>query len=174
MEPPTTKKGAQRLAGRLASLNRFISRSAERNLPFFEILKSAEVFQWGPDSAKSLERVEAMLDWFNNINSTFARGSIALICGSLAFCSECDTCTGEARWPSQKASSSVLRLRSFKSVKENLYRIGEGVVCCVKGLQKASALFSSISHNCSFVTPFEGHYEEHRSYWMDWKMGCRT
>jgi hypothetical protein len=29
-------------------LNRFISRSAERNLPFFEILKSAKVFQWGP------------------------------------------------------------------------------------------------------------------------------
>jgi hypothetical protein len=27
-------------------LNRFISRSAERNLPFFEVLKSAEVFQW--------------------------------------------------------------------------------------------------------------------------------
>jgi hypothetical protein len=44
MEPPSTKKGAQRLASRLASLNRFISRSAERNLPFFEILKSAEVF----------------------------------------------------------------------------------------------------------------------------------
>jgi hypothetical protein len=32
---------------RLNSLNRFISRSTERNLPFFEILKSAEVFQWG-------------------------------------------------------------------------------------------------------------------------------
>jgi hypothetical protein len=47
MEPPNLKKGAQRLAGRLASLNRFISRSAKRNLPFFEILKSAEVFQWG-------------------------------------------------------------------------------------------------------------------------------
>jgi hypothetical protein len=46
MEPPSTKKGAQRLTGRLASLNRFISRSAERNLPFFEVLKSAEVFQW--------------------------------------------------------------------------------------------------------------------------------
>jgi hypothetical protein len=45
MEPPNSKKGAQRLAGRLALLNRFISRSAERNLPFFEILKSAEVFQ---------------------------------------------------------------------------------------------------------------------------------
>jgi hypothetical protein len=47
MEPPNSKKGAQRLAGSLASLNRFILRSAERNLPFFEILKSAEVFQLG-------------------------------------------------------------------------------------------------------------------------------
>jgi hypothetical protein len=47
MESPNSKKGAQRLPGRLASLNRFISISAERNLPFFEILKSAEVFQWG-------------------------------------------------------------------------------------------------------------------------------
>jgi hypothetical protein len=44
MEPPNSKKGAQQSTGRLASLNRFISRSAERNLPFFEILKSAEVF----------------------------------------------------------------------------------------------------------------------------------
>jgi hypothetical protein len=45
MEPPNLKKGAQRLAGRMTSLNRFISRSAKRNLPFFEILKLAEVFQ---------------------------------------------------------------------------------------------------------------------------------
>jgi hypothetical protein len=36
------------MIGRLASLNRFISISTERNLPFFEVLKSAEVFQWGP------------------------------------------------------------------------------------------------------------------------------
>jgi hypothetical protein len=62
MEPPSTKKGAQRLAGRLASLNRFISRSAERNLPFFEILKSVEVFQWGSAQQKSLRRAEAILD----------------------------------------------------------------------------------------------------------------
>jgi hypothetical protein len=45
MEPPKSRKGAQRLIGRLASLNRFISRSVERNLPFFEVLKSAKVFQ---------------------------------------------------------------------------------------------------------------------------------
>jgi hypothetical protein len=61
MEPPSTKKGAQRLAGRLASLNRFISRSAERNIPFFEILKSAEVFQWGPAQQKAFEELKQHL-----------------------------------------------------------------------------------------------------------------
>jgi hypothetical protein len=61
MEPPSTKKGAQRLAGRLASLNRFISRSAERNLPFFEILKSAEVFQWGSAQQKAFEELKQYL-----------------------------------------------------------------------------------------------------------------
>jgi hypothetical protein len=61
MEPPSIKKGAQRLAGRLASLNRFISRSAERKLPFFEILKSTEVFQWGPVQQKAFEELTQYL-----------------------------------------------------------------------------------------------------------------
>jgi hypothetical protein len=61
MEPPNSKKGAQRLAGRLALLNRFISRTAERNLPFFEILKSAEVFQWGLAQQKAFEELKQYL-----------------------------------------------------------------------------------------------------------------
>jgi hypothetical protein len=61
MEPPNTKKGAQWLAGRLASLNRFISRSAERNLPFFEILKPAEVFQWGPAQQRAFDELKQYL-----------------------------------------------------------------------------------------------------------------
>jgi hypothetical protein len=61
MEPPNTKKGAQRLAGWLASLNRFISRSAERNLPFFEILKLAVVFQWGQAQQKAFEELKQYL-----------------------------------------------------------------------------------------------------------------
>jgi hypothetical protein len=61
MEPPNTKKGAQRLAGKLTSLNRFISRSAERNLPFFKILKSAEVFRWGPAQQRAFEELKQYL-----------------------------------------------------------------------------------------------------------------
>jgi hypothetical protein len=61
MELLNSKKGAQRLVGRLALLNRFISRSAERNLPFFEILKLAEVFQWGPAQQKAFEQLKQYL-----------------------------------------------------------------------------------------------------------------
>jgi hypothetical protein len=61
MELPSTKKGAQRLTGRLTSLNRFISRSAERNLPFFEVLKSAKVFQWGSAQQKAFEELKQYL-----------------------------------------------------------------------------------------------------------------
>jgi ribonuclease HI len=61
MEPPKSRKGVQRLTGRLASLNRFISRSAERNLPFFEVLKLAEVFQWGPTQQKAFEELKQYL-----------------------------------------------------------------------------------------------------------------
>jgi hypothetical protein len=49
------------LVGRLASLNRFIFRSTERNLSFFEILKSAEVFQWGPAQQKAFEELKQYL-----------------------------------------------------------------------------------------------------------------
>jgi hypothetical protein len=44
MEPPTSTKLAQRLAGRLAALNRFISRSIERGLSFFKVLKNTDPF----------------------------------------------------------------------------------------------------------------------------------
>jgi hypothetical protein len=49
------------LIGRLASLNKFISRLVERNLPFFEVLKSAEVFQWGPTQQKAFEELKRYL-----------------------------------------------------------------------------------------------------------------
>jgi ribonuclease HI len=61
MEPPKSRKGTQRLTGRLASLNRFIPRSTERNLPFFKVLKSAKVFQWGPIRQKAFEELKQYL-----------------------------------------------------------------------------------------------------------------
>jgi hypothetical protein len=128
----------------------------------------------GLSSTESLRRAEAMPDWSNNINSTYARGSVTIICGSFALCSECGACAGEIRRTNQKASPSILCLRSSKLIKEKLYRIGKGVVCCINGLQEASALLSGVPYNCPFNPSFERYYEEHISYWKDWKVGCGT
>ena len=52
MNPPASKKQVQKLTGRLAALNRFIARSAEKGLPFFRTLRSSDHLEWGQNSSK--------------------------------------------------------------------------------------------------------------------------
>jgi hypothetical protein len=53
MEEPKTKKDIQKLNGRVAALNIFISRSTERSLPFFKALKGKGTIEWGPEQSKA-------------------------------------------------------------------------------------------------------------------------
>jgi hypothetical protein len=46
MRPPTRVKDVQKLTESLASLSRFISRLAERALPFFKLLRKSGPFSW--------------------------------------------------------------------------------------------------------------------------------
>jgi hypothetical protein len=78
MEPPRTRKGAERLTGRLASLNKFISRSVERNLPFFEVLKSAQAFQWGSTQQKAFEELKKYLIQLTTLTPPSSRGPLLL------------------------------------------------------------------------------------------------
>ena len=48
MRSPVTIKKVYRLNRKVAALNRFISKSANKCLPFFRILRKA--FEWGPDA----------------------------------------------------------------------------------------------------------------------------
>jgi hypothetical protein len=61
MEPLTSRKLAQRLAGRLVALNRFISRSTKRGLPFFEALKNTDPFNWGPQQQMAFDDMKVYL-----------------------------------------------------------------------------------------------------------------
>jgi hypothetical protein len=45
MQDPVLVKDVQKLTGRVAALNRFIPRAAERSLPFFQVLRSSKNFQ---------------------------------------------------------------------------------------------------------------------------------
>jgi hypothetical protein len=164
MEPPNSKKGAQRLAGRLASLNRFISRSAERNLPFFEILKSAEDFQWGPAQQKAFEELKQYLIHLKTLTPP-SSGTLLLLYVAASHSAVSATLVQEKQdGQIKKTSTSILRLRSTQFIKEKLHRIGEGAICCANGLQKASTLLSSLSYNSPFITTSERHNEKQRSY----------
>ncbi|MDD0148509.1 hypothetical protein PSY31_22750, partial [Shigella flexneri] len=46
MKSPNTIQQVQRLNGRIATLNCFLSRSAVRSLPFFKVLRGAREFKW--------------------------------------------------------------------------------------------------------------------------------
>jgi hypothetical protein len=134
MESSSTKKGAQRLARRLASLNRFISRSAERNLPFFEILKSAEVFQWGPAQQKAFEELKQYLIDITTLTPPTPGAPLLLYVAASHSAVSVALVQEKLEGQIKKASPSILCLRSSKLIKEKLYRIGEGVVCCLNGI----------------------------------------
>jgi hypothetical protein len=49
MISPQNRRDVQKLTGRIASLNRFISKLVERSLPFFTILRGSTKIDWGPE-----------------------------------------------------------------------------------------------------------------------------
>ena len=61
MVEPSTKKKVQKLTGRIAALNRFISKSAERSLPFFKALRGGDKVKWGPDQSKAFQQLKNYL-----------------------------------------------------------------------------------------------------------------
>jgi hypothetical protein len=61
MKPPQSTRDVHRLTGRLTTLNRFISKSAERSLPFLKTLHGAKDFAWGPEQAAAFASLKQHL-----------------------------------------------------------------------------------------------------------------
>ena len=59
MVEPSTKKEVQKPTGRIATLNRFISKSAKRNLPFFKALRGGDKVEWGPEQSKVFQQLKS-------------------------------------------------------------------------------------------------------------------
>ena len=61
IEVPRRVKDVRRLVGCVAALSRFISKSAERALPFFKILKKAGPMKWTPEAEAALQDLRRYL-----------------------------------------------------------------------------------------------------------------
>ncbi|GJU67624.1 reverse transcriptase domain-containing protein [Tanacetum coccineum] len=61
---PRCIKDVQKLNGKLASLNRFLSKSAEKSLPFFKTLKNCTKksdFQWTPEAEEAFKQMKKLI-----------------------------------------------------------------------------------------------------------------
>ncbi|KAL0458023.1 UNVERIFIED_CONTAM: Retrovirus-related Pol polyprotein from transposon opus [Sesamum latifolium] len=58
---PRSIKEVEKLAERLATLNRFISRSVDKGLPFFKILRSIAKFEWNEISQEAFDTLKRYL-----------------------------------------------------------------------------------------------------------------
>ena len=61
MVEPSNKKKVQKLIERIAALNRFFSKSAERSLPFFKALRDGDKVECGPDQSKAFQQLKNYL-----------------------------------------------------------------------------------------------------------------
>jgi hypothetical protein len=69
MMPPQSTRDVQRLTGRLAALNRFISKSAERRLPFLKTLRGTKDFAWGLEQAAAFASLKQHLSELATLTS---------------------------------------------------------------------------------------------------------
>ncbi|KAL0313244.1 UNVERIFIED_CONTAM: hypothetical protein Sradi_5723700 [Sesamum radiatum] len=61
MKAPTCVNEVQRLTGRISALSRFISKSAEKSLPFFKVLRKARTFEWDAPYRQAFEELKNYL-----------------------------------------------------------------------------------------------------------------
>ncbi|KAL0290208.1 UNVERIFIED_CONTAM: hypothetical protein Sradi_7054600 [Sesamum radiatum] len=61
MKAPAYVNEVQRLTGRIAALSRFISKSAEKSLPFFKTLRKARIFKWDASCQRAFEELKNYL-----------------------------------------------------------------------------------------------------------------
>jgi ribonuclease HI len=61
LQPPKNVREVQRLTGMAAALNRFISKSAEKCRPFFDLIKKGKSFAWSEESDHAFEQLKKYL-----------------------------------------------------------------------------------------------------------------
>uniref|UniRef100_A0A2N9FH02 Uncharacterized protein n=1 Tax=Fagus sylvatica TaxID=28930 RepID=A0A2N9FH02_FAGSY len=61
LQPPKNVREVQKLTGMAAALNRFISKSAEKCRPFFDLIKKGKSFAWSEESDRAFERLKKYL-----------------------------------------------------------------------------------------------------------------
>jgi hypothetical protein len=69
IRPQQNRRDVQKLTGRIASLNRFISKLAKRSLPFFTILRGSADVEWGAEQQKAFDDLKSYIEKLPTLSS---------------------------------------------------------------------------------------------------------
>ena len=61
MQSPRSHKEVQKLAGMMAALSRFVSKSGERRMPFYRLLHKYDGFQWDEQAEEAFQKFKQYL-----------------------------------------------------------------------------------------------------------------
>ena len=61
LKPPRNAKEVQKLTGKIAALNRFISRSADRCRPFYLLINKLKGFEWSGECIAAFQQLKEYL-----------------------------------------------------------------------------------------------------------------
>jgi hypothetical protein len=61
MKPAQSRKDVQKLTGRIAALNKFMSKLAAWRLPFFAVLWGSDTFEWRFEQQKAFDDLKAYI-----------------------------------------------------------------------------------------------------------------
>ena len=87
MTSPRTVKEVQKLTGRIAALNRFVSRATDKCLPFFKTLKQA--FAWTDECEAAFQELKCYLSSPPLLSPVQRRGKPIFIPGSISLGGKC-------------------------------------------------------------------------------------
>ena len=114
MKVPKNIKDVQNLTGRLAALNRFISKSAERSLSIFQALKGTKRdFTWGPSQQHEFEEIKSYLSKPNTLTTPTPGAKLLLYVSTTESAVSAVLVEEQENEHSKKTSPSLLCLRSF-------------------------------------------------------------
>ncbi|GJS50812.1 reverse transcriptase domain-containing protein [Tanacetum coccineum] len=83
LQSPKTLKEMQSLSGKLASLNRFLAKSAERALPFFNTLKNItkennHEYRWTPEAEEAFQHMKRLIMSLPSLTPPFPKETLTL------------------------------------------------------------------------------------------------
>ena len=142
MEPPKNIKEVQSLTGRVAAINRFVSKATDKCLSFFKILRKA--FEWTDQCQKAFQNLKVYLTTALLLSPSIPGEQLYLYLAVYPH-----TVSSALIREERKAQKPVYYTsRALRGAEKTISVDGEISFCINNGFQEAKALFPSTCNCC--------------------------